>query len=90
MPLLSANKTAHSGFETQRRRHQKSKAGVSVASKMDMCPPLILKKQTLFLSPWMDSTVISVGVILSSGMGPAKMCCMVTMVLTKNDLATTN
>ena len=25
------NKAAHSGFETQRRRHQKSKIGVSVA-----------------------------------------------------------
>ena len=31
MPLPSANKAAHSGFETQRRRHQKSKTGVSVA-----------------------------------------------------------
>ena len=30
-PLQSANKAAHSGFETQRRRHQKSKTGVSVA-----------------------------------------------------------
>ena len=27
----SANKAAHSGFETQRRHHQKSKTGVSVA-----------------------------------------------------------
>ena len=26
----SVNKTAHSGIETQRRRHQKSKTGVSV------------------------------------------------------------
>ena len=31
MPLLSANKAAQSGFETQRRRHQKSKTGVSGA-----------------------------------------------------------
>ena len=31
MPLSSANKAAHFGFETQRRRHQKSKTGVSVA-----------------------------------------------------------
>ena len=32
MPLLSVNKVAHSGFETQRRRYyQKSKTGVSVA-----------------------------------------------------------
>ena len=31
MLLLSVNKIANSGFETQRRRHQKSKTGVSVA-----------------------------------------------------------
>ena len=31
MPLLSVNKAVHSDFETQRRHHQKSKAGVSVA-----------------------------------------------------------
>ena len=31
MPPPSANKDAHSGFETQRRHHQKSKTGVSVA-----------------------------------------------------------
>ena len=31
MPLQSLNKAAHSGFETQRRHHQKSKTGVSVA-----------------------------------------------------------
>ena len=30
-PLPNANKAAYSGFETQRRRHQKSKTGVSVA-----------------------------------------------------------
>ena len=30
-PPPSANKAAHSGFETPRRRHQKSKTGVSVA-----------------------------------------------------------
>ena len=29
----SANKAAHSGFETQRRHHLKSKTGVSVAPK---------------------------------------------------------
>ena len=33
-----------SGFETQRRRHQKSKTGVPVAPKKDMCPPKTLKK----------------------------------------------
>ena len=37
-PPPSANKAAHSGFETQRRRHQKSKTGVSVA------PQKFLKK----------------------------------------------
>ena len=31
MPPPNSNKAAHSGFETQRRRHQKSKTGVSVA-----------------------------------------------------------
>ena len=35
----------HSGFETQRRCHQKSKIGVSVASQKDLCPPKILKKK---------------------------------------------
>ena len=29
--LASANKAAHSDFETQRRRHQKSETGISVA-----------------------------------------------------------
>ena len=31
IPPPSMNKAAHSGFETQRRRHQKSKTGVSMA-----------------------------------------------------------
>ena len=31
MPLPSSDKAANSGFETQRRRHHKSKTGVSVA-----------------------------------------------------------
>ena len=31
MPLQSANKAAHSGFETQMRSHKKFKTGVSVA-----------------------------------------------------------
>ena len=30
MPPLSVNKAAHSGFENQRRCHQKSKTGASV------------------------------------------------------------
>ena len=45
MPLQSSNKAADSGFETQRRHHQKSKTGVSVAPKMDMCPTKILKEK---------------------------------------------
>ena len=39
----SANKASHSAFETQRRRHQNSKTGVSVAPQKDLCPPKILK-----------------------------------------------
>ena len=31
MPLPSMNKATHSGFEIQRRHHQKSKTGISVA-----------------------------------------------------------
>ena len=56
----SSNKAAHSGFETQRRRHQKSKTGESVAPQkglisktgesvepqMDMCPTKNFKKQS--------------------------------------------
>ena len=38
MPLPSVIKTTHSGFETHKIRHQKSKTGVSVA------PQKILKK----------------------------------------------
>ena len=36
--FASANNAAHSDFETERRRHQNSEKGVSVAPKMDMCP----------------------------------------------------
>ena len=39
----------HSGFETQRRRHQKSKTGVPGAPKKDMCLP---KKYDLMTSFW--------------------------------------
>ena len=38
MPLPSANKAAPFGFETQRRHHQKSKTGVSVAPKIKKSP----------------------------------------------------
>ena len=41
-PLPSVNKAAHSGFETQRRRHQKSKTRVSVTRKKVLCPPKIV------------------------------------------------
>ena len=43
MSLPSANKGAHSGFETQRRHHQKSKIGVSVVPLKDMCLQIFLK-----------------------------------------------
>ena len=35
-PLPSVNKAGHSGFETQRRCHQKSETGVSVAPQKDV------------------------------------------------------
>ena len=43
--VRNANKAAHSGFKTQRKHHQKSKTGVPVAPKKDMCPPKTLKKK---------------------------------------------
>ena len=46
MPPQSSNKAAHSGFETHRRRHQKSKTGVSVAPKMDTCPTKFFLKKS--------------------------------------------
>ena len=50
-PLPSWNKTAHSGFETQRRRHQKSKTGVSVAPQKGLMSlqKFFLKKNKNFL-----------------------------------------
>ena len=44
--MNKANKAAHSGFEIQRRRHQKSKTAISVSPQMDMCPTKILKKDS--------------------------------------------
>ena len=45
MPPPSANKFAHFAFETQRRRHQKYKTGVSVApQKGHMSSKKFLKK----------------------------------------------
>ena len=43
MPPLNANKAAHSGFETQRRHHQKSKTGVSVAPQKGLMSSKIIK-----------------------------------------------
>ena len=37
-PPPTTNKVLHSGFETQRRRHQKSKTGVSVAPQKGLVP----------------------------------------------------
>ena len=37
----------HSGFETKKRRHLKSKTGVPAAPKKDMCPPKIKKKKKI-------------------------------------------
>ena len=46
MPPPSANKAAHPGFETQRRCHQKSKTGVSVAQQKGfMSSKIFLKKR---------------------------------------------
>ena len=46
MPPQTSNKVAHSGFEPQRRCHQKSITGVSVAPKMNMCPTKIKKQKS--------------------------------------------
>ena len=52
-PLPSVNKAAHSGFETQRRCHQKSKMRVSVARQKEMCPPNFFKKKDPKMNgPW--------------------------------------
>ena len=48
MPPSSANKAAHSGIETQRRHHQKSKIGLSVAPQKDLYSPKHLKQKGLF------------------------------------------
>ena len=46
MMLKDARKRGiHPGFETQGRRHQKSKTGVSVAQKKDSCPPKFFLKK---------------------------------------------
>ena len=45
-----APEAAHSGFETQRRRHKKSKTGVSVTPQKGLMSSkkFILKKECLF------------------------------------------
>ena len=45
MPTPSANKAVHSDFETQRRRHQKSKTGLSVAPQKGFMSSKNLKKK---------------------------------------------
>ena len=47
MVVPSVNKAAHSGFETQRRLHHKSKTGVSVAPQKDLSSPKFFLKQQL-------------------------------------------
>ena len=47
-PLPSSKKAAHSGFETQRRRNQKSKTGVSVAPQKGLMSSKNLKKKKKF------------------------------------------
>ena len=45
-PLPNANRVVHSGFETQRRRHQKSKLGVSVAPQKGLMSSKIKKNNS--------------------------------------------
>ena len=49
MPPQSINKAAHPGFETLKRHHQKSKAGVLEApqKKKDLCPPKFFLKKNV-------------------------------------------
>ena len=46
----SVNKTAHSGFETQKRRHQKSKKGASVASQKGLMSSKNFKKSFILVN----------------------------------------
>ena len=61
-PPPSSNKAAHSGFETQRRRYQKSKTGVSVAPQKGLLSSKFFFKKvrirlpTLALKPRGDVT----------------------------------
>ena len=51
------NKAAHTGFETQRIHHQKSKTGILVVPQKDLCPPKKIFKKEL------NSTKINESVI---------------------------
>ena len=48
-PLPSANNADHSGFETLRKRHQKSKTGVSVAPEKGLTSTKNCLKKELYL-----------------------------------------
>ena len=49
-PLPSANNPAQSGFETQKRHHQKSKTGESgPLHKKQVCPPKYLEEKVKML-----------------------------------------
>ena len=50
MPPPSVNKDAHSGFETQRRCHQESKTGVSVAPQKGLMSSIFFEKSIALLS----------------------------------------
>ena len=54
-----------SGFETQKRRHQKSKTGVSVAPQMDMCPTKIFKKKKVLTFLFRPMFVGTIGTMLN-------------------------
>ena len=55
MPPPRANKAAHSGFETQRRHHQKSRTGVSVGTQKGlMSSKNFLKKSHQIVESFCD------------------------------------
>ena len=48
MPLPNMKRAAYSGFETQRRHHQKSKKGISVAPQKGLLMPSNFFKMIIF------------------------------------------
>ena len=59
MPPPSVNKAGHSGFEIQRKRHQKSKTGVSVVpQKRTHVLQKTLKKDTLYGTLYFNSKLL--------------------------------